>query len=238
MDKIIMDKSNSFEELMLGDTILYNIIEELKHLKLSPKDYINIANSLLDLAINKPEEKPITSANYITDRKITFPLKYEDIAIRRLNYSKDLKVIKEWTTDNFGKEFLLSRIDNKETHVEDLLNDKQNIFGIIETQSKVLIGILGFLHYDIENGKDELRKLIGNSDYRGKGLGKKATKLWISYGLNLLKLRKIYIYTFETNLRNIRINSELGFILEGIFKAENIYNGEAKDIIRMALVAQ
>jgi len=235
-----MDKPNSFEELMLGDTILYNIVQELKHLKLLPRDYINIANSLLDLAINKPTEKPVTSNNFITNEKINFPLHFEDISIRHLNYSKDAKIIKEWTSNDFGKEFLLSRIDNKETNVDDLLNDKQNIFGIIETLEldKMPIGILGFLQHDKVNNKAELRKLIGNSDFRGKGLGKKATKIWISYGLNTLKLRKIFIYTFETNLRNIRINSELGFNLEGIFKAENIYNGEAKDIIRMALVAK
>lgn len=232
-----MDKPNSFEELMLGDTILYNIVQELKHLKLLPRDYINIANSLLDLAINKPAEKPVTSDYYITNKKNNFPLHFEDILIRQLNYSKDVKLLKEWTSNDFGKEFLLSRIDNKETKVEELLSDKQNIFGIIESTSKVPIGVLGFLQHDIVNNKAELRKLVGNSDFRGKGLGKKATKLWISYGLNSLKLRKIFIYTFETNLRNIRINSELGFNLEGIFKAENIYNGEAKDIIRMALIA-
>lgn len=233
-----MDKPNSFEELMLGDTILYNIIEELKHLKLLPRDYINIANSLLDLAINKPSKEPVTVNNYITNEKTKFPLHFEDISIRHINHSKDLRTLKEWTSNDFGKEFLLSRIDNKETHVEELLSDKQNILGIIETSEKVPIGILGFLQHDKVNNKAELRKLIGNNDFKGKGIGKKSTKIWISYGLNTLMLRKIFIYTFETNLRNIRINSELGFSLEGIFKAENIYNGEPRDIIRMALLAK
>lgn len=233
-----MDIPDNLEELVLKETILNNIIQELKHLKLSSKEYINIANSLLDLAINKPADESISAKYFITTEKINFPIHYEDILIRHFNYSKDAKIFKEWTSDDFGKEFLLSRIDNKETNAEDLLNDKQNIFGIVETLNKVPIGILGFLHYDKVNNKAELRKLIGNTNFREKGFGKKATKIWISYGLNTLKLRKIFIYTFETNLRNIRINSELGFNLEGIFKAENIFNGQIRDIIRMALIVK
>ena len=76
--------------------------------------------------------------------------------------------------------------------------------------------------------------MIGEQSFRGQGLGKRSTQLWLNYGLNGLKLRKIYLYTFDTNLRNIRINREMGFQLEGVFRQENIDNNIPKDIIRMA----
>jgi diamine N-acetyltransferase len=98
------------------------------------------------------------------------------------------------------------------------------------------IGIMAFLHFDKKNNKAELRKLIGDYDFRGKGLGKKSTKLWLNYGLNGLNLRKIYLYTYDTNLRNIRINRDMGFQLEGVFKQENIDNNVPKDILRMAYI--
>jgi len=229
--------TNNIEEMLFNDTILQHIVQELKQYKLSPKDYINIANQLLDLAINKPVQNQGTPPAVISDKSIKLPIEYEDIVIREFDFKKDSILLNEWTQNDYGKEFLLSRIDDKENTVENLLNDKLNLFGIIESIDKIPLGILGFLNMDHLNNKAELRKLIGNNDFRGKGYGKKATKAWISYGINTLKLRKIYIYTYDTNLRNIRINRELGFNLEGIFKAENISNGEIQDIIRMALIS-
>ena len=228
---------DNIEQMLFDDTVLKNILEELNHLKLNPKDYITIANHLLDLALNKstisPSE-PIISSN----KKVNLPIDLDDISIRKFNRSKDAALLTEWTNNDYGREFLLSRIDNREITVSDILNDELNIFGIIEADDKIPIGVLGYLNYDKINNKSELRKLIGNKNYTGKGIAKKATNAWISYGITSLNLRKIYIYTYETNLSNIRINRELGFNLEGILKAENIYNGEAKDIVRMALIAK
>ena len=155
----------------------------------------------------------------------------------KIKTRKHRNLLQEWTKTEYGKEFLLSRIDNVEKNLDDLLNDESNIFGMIEASDKTPIGVMGFLNYDKLNNKAELRKLIGNNEYIHKGFAKKATEAWLSFGLNTLKIRKIYIYTFDTNLRNIRINRELGFNLEGIFKAENIYNGTARDILRMSLLS-
>jgi len=233
-----METTDILEQNLFHEAVVGNVIDELKKLKLAPKDYINIANALLDLALNKTIEKTNNLEHLLSNNKFNFPITYEDIVIRKLNFSKDKKLIETWTSSDFGKEFLLSRIENIESKVEDLLQDEKNIFGIVETPNKIPFGVLGFLNYDKVNKKAELRKLIGNDEYRRKGFGKKATKVWISYGLNTIGLRKIYIYTFDTNLRNIRINKELGFNLEGMFKAENICGEEIKDIIRMALIAK
>lgn len=233
-----MDESIRLEHSFLTQTVLENTISELKKIKLESKDYINLANSLLDIAINgyRSEQNEVT--DYQVDGKIDFPISYEDIIINKFSSKKHKKLLEEWTGNDFGKEFLLSRIDNVEKNLEDLAKDESNIFGIIETKEKIPIGVMGYLHYDQINNKAELRKLIGNRNFSGKGFGKKATKAWISYGLNKLKLRKIFIYTYDTNLRNIRINRELGFNLEGVFKSENFYKGEPKDILRMALITK
>jgi RimJ/RimL family protein N-acetyltransferase len=234
-----MDDSIHIQNSFLTETVLNNTITELKKLNLSPKDYVNLANALLDIAINGHKTPQVEEeVNYSIDKKIDFPIRYEDITINKFDNKKHKKFLEEWTNNEFGKEFLLSRIDNVERSLDELINDKANIFGIIETQDKVPIGVLGYLHYDKLNNKAELRKLIGNRDYSGKGFGKKATKAWVTFGLNKLKLRKIFIYTFDTNLRNIRINRELGFNLEGVFKAENLDKDTPKDILRMALITK
>ena len=234
-----MEDSIHIQNSFLTETVLNNTIKELKKLNLSPKDYVNLANALLDIAINGHKTPQVEEeVNYLIDKKIDFPITYEDITINKFDKKKHKKFLEEWTNNEFGKEFLLSRIDNVERSLDELINDKSNIFGIIETQDKIPIGVLGYLHYDKLNNKAELRKLIGNRDYSGKGFGKKATKAWVTFGLNKLKLRKIFIYTFDTNLRNIRINRELGFHLEGVFKAENLDEDTPKDILRMALITK
>lgn len=229
--------TDDIERMLFTDTVLKTVVEELSHFNLTPKEYITLANQLLDKAINKTEIAQSPTPEY-SNKKISLPIKLDSVTIRKFNYLGDTKLLKEWTQSDYGKEFLLSRIDNKELTVDDLVNDKLNIFGMIESSEKVPIGVLGFLNYDRDNNKAELRKLIGNYDYKEKGLAKRASAAWISYGISNLKLRKIYIYTYDTNIRNIRINRELGFKLEGIFKEENLYNGEPRDIIRMALLAK
>lgn len=232
-----MNETIQLEDALLTDTILDRTIEDLKHLKLTSKEYVNIANALLDLAINGHRTIELPDSEFLTDLKLDFPIHYDDILIEKFKPKKHKKLLQAWTETEYGKEFLHSRIDNIERSLDDLLNDETNIFGIIQIADKTPIGVMGYLNYDSANNKAELRKLIGASEYMHKGYGKKASEAWISYGLHTLKIRKIYIYTYDTNLRNIRINRELGFNLEGIFKAENIYDGTAKDIIRMSLIA-
>ena len=233
-----MNETIQLEDALLTDTILERTIEDLKHLKLTSKEYVNIANALLDLAINGHRSIYLPDGDFLQDMKLDFPISYGDIVIEKIKPRKHKKLLQEWTESEYGKEFLLSRIDNVERSLDDLMNDESNIFGIIETKDKTPIGVMGYLNYDKENNKAELRKLIGDTEYTHKGYGKKASEAWISYGLHTLKIRKIYIYTFDTNLRNIRINRELGFNLEGIFKAENIYDGAARDILRMSLITK
>lgn len=231
-----MEESIHLQNSFLTETVLSTTINELKKLNLSSKDYVNLANSILDIAINGNKVNQVEEVDYLIDEKIDFPITYEDIVIIPFENKKHKKLLNEWTSSESGKEFLLSRIDNVERNLDELINDKGNIFGIIQTKDKTPIGVMGYLHYDKLNNKAELRKLIGNRDYSGKGFGKKATKAWITFGLNRLKLRKIFIYTYDTNLRNIRINRDLGFNLEGVFKAENLDKDVPKDILRMALI--
>jgi RimJ/RimL family protein N-acetyltransferase len=228
--------TNEPHELVFQDTIFKSILDELRKFHLQPKEYIALANGLLDIAIeSKPNVGSDGLSEPIVPKQGKLPLVYEGIRIRELRIRDDLDRIRGWTAKGPGREFLLSRIENIERRLEDLLSDGKNIFGMIETGG-VPIGIMGYLNHDPVNKKAELRKLIGEHEYRGHGLGKKSTKLWLSYGIHTLELRKIYLYTFDTNLRNIRINQELGFKLEGIYRAENIIDGMPKDVLRMSIL--
>lgn len=220
------------------DIIIQSVIYVLKKFDLQPKDYINVANALLDMAINPKDDRPHkTFENIDIKPGSKLPVTFEDITIRAVNLDKDKQKILGWLEDIQGRDFFLSRIDDIELATDVIIKDPKHIFGLVLKDGNP-IGIMGFMNIDSKNKKAELRKIIGELDYRGKGFGKKATNLWLSYGIHCLNLRKIYLYTFDTDLRNIRINLDMGFQLEGIFRKENLYTDGPKDILRMAYLVE
>ena len=233
---MLSKETEPLNEELTRDIIFKGIINELNNFHLPPKEYISLASSILDLATKSQSNNVKPQVEKITNFFTSLPIVFEELKISELNYKKHKKIIYKWIEGDSGSDFIHSRIDDIEFNLDDFFLNKKNIFGLIETEN-IPIGLMGFLHYDDKNNKAELRKLIGEKDYRGKGMGKKSTTLWLNYGLHGLNLRKIYLYTFDTNLRNIRINREMGFQLEGVFKQENIDNNVTKDIIRMAYLA-
>lgn len=228
-------KNSELDKKFAVEGVLKVISNELAGLDLSTSDYIQFANSILDSALKKDPDHPDAASLY--QLKLSkLPLATDQFYIRACEPEKDYPVFKKWTEDERGREFLLSRLENNFEQPEKLFFNDVNLFGIVCLPAGRPIGIVGFLNYHQKQKKAELRKLIGEPGYRGKGLGKKASRLWLGYGLYALKLRKIYLYTFDSNLRNIRINEELGFKLEGVFRAEHLINGEPKDILRMSLL--
>ncbi len=219
------------------EVIINSVIYVLKKFDLQPKDYIHVANALLDMAINPGSNEPHKMFEQVEIKSGKLPVTYEDITIRAINLEKDKQKIVGWIEDIQGRDFFLSRIDDIELATDVIIKDPKHIFGLVLKDGEP-IGIMGYMNYDAKNRKAELRKIIGELDYRGKGYGKKATNLWLSYGIQSLNLRKIYLYTFDTDLRNIRINLDMGFQLEGIFRKENLYSDGPKDILRMAYVVE
>jgi len=204
-------------------------------------DYVKFVNVLLDNVMGE-ENKTKISSNLKFDRieqdlneLVSPPVVGKNIIVRLMDKKKDRKFFEQWLKDDAGKRFLLSRITAREMSIDELLNADNNIIGIITLKDETPIGSVAFLNYDVNHLKTELRKLIGNIKYRGKGYAKEATKLWIKYGFCNLDLKKIYLNTFDTNIRNIRLNEEVGFRVEGILHNEVFVDGEYKDVLRMGL---
>lgn len=229
---------NQINPEITKDIIINSVIYVLKKFDLQPKDYIHVANALLDMAMHSKDE----AKGKIFDRialkpEQRLPVSFEDITIREINLNKDKQKIIGWIENIQGRDFFLSRIDDIELATDAIIKDPKHIFGLVLKDGNP-IGIMGYMNFDSKNRKAELRKIIGELDFRGKGYGKKATNLWLSFGIQCLNLRKIYLYTFDTDIRNIRINLDMGFQLEGIFRKENLYSDGPKDILRMAYLVE
>jgi RimJ/RimL family protein N-acetyltransferase len=100
---------------------------------------------------------------------------------------------------------------------------------------KDLAGFIGAENIDTESGHLEMRKLVGDAAMHGKGIGKRATFLFLYYVFVIRKFRKVYLHSFDINIRNLNLNGKFGFELEGVFLEEAKIENTWRDVIRMAL---
>jgi len=222
------------------ETVARNFFKEASAYGFKQVDYVRFVNLILDWAMQRQgkeggPEKSKRGRRYSRSSKLRLPLKSDRIHIRALSRDEDKKIFEKWLEDEFGRYFLLSRTTAKILDFHRLVETDSNIVGVITKPDHTPVGLVAFLDYNAQQEKAELRKLIGEPDMRGMGLGKEATQLWIAYGCSKLKLKKIYLNTFDTNIRNIKLNEELGFRVEGILRNELIIDGEYKDVLRMGL---
>lgn len=216
------------------EAVARSLYRETNHYGFKQVDYLRFVNLLLDMSLKTDENKLNLLSEIKYDNEILkIPLIGDRVDIRHFDKKNDIELLDKWVDDNKGRYFLLSRLSAKKLTIENLIENKQNFFGVITLKDKVPIGLLAYFNIDHFQHKAELRKLIGEPAYRGKGFAKEATKLWLQYGISTLKLKKIYLNTLDTNIRNIKLNEELGFKVEGILRNECYIDGKYHDILKM-----
>jgi RimJ/RimL family protein N-acetyltransferase len=216
-----------------------NFHREARNYGFQDADCLRFVNVFLDLVMkndkNSSDQFSVLNWSRSSGHYAKLPINEAQLCIREYHESTDAPYFADWLGDEYGRYFLLSRLSLHRTEFHDLVNDPTNIIGTITLPDGLPIGAVAFLKHDRLSKKAELRKIIGNQEYRGKGFAKLATRLWIEYGLFGLGLKKIYLNTLNTNIRNIRINEELGFKVEGILHNEVFIDGVFQDVLRMSL---
>lgn len=223
------------------DILSRNFFKEAIHYGFRYEDYLRFVNTLLEYAIESKNGQPISVENdqngfFENLKSWKLPLETKNLIIREFNKNEDKELLEAWMKDKYGRHFLLSISSSNQHTIENVISLRKNILGIVTLKDGRPIGTVAFLNYDSDNRKAELRKLIGEPEFRGKGFGKEATKYWIHYGFENLNLKKIYLNTTDTNFRNIKLNEELGFKVEGVLRDEVIFDKLPHDVLRMGLV--
>lgn len=88
-------------------------------------------------------------------------------------------------------------------------------FVIENLESSTEVGICQLETIDWVHRNAELRILIGNPDYRGRGLGSEAIRLLCEFGFNDLNLHRIHLQVFAKDTGAIVAHEELGFKEDG-----------------------
>lgn len=201
-------------------------------------DYLRFVNAILDISMKNSKAMEGNHHSNAAPPAVVpccdLPLEGERITIRNLN-DNDIELLKSWVEDPSGREFLLSRTTARAVQVESFTHDPSCILGIITLKTSEAIGAVAYCDHNEQQHRAELRKLI-SAPYRRRGFALEASRLWIVYGIQKLKLKKIYLSTLNTNIRNIKLNEELGFQVEGILRGEVYFDDRYHDLLRMGLV--
>ena len=97
------------------------------------------------------------------------------------------------------------------------------------------IGFMGLSNISKPNKNADLFIVIGEEEYRGKGVGKIAMEWIIDYGFKKLKLHKINLGVIKDNIPAVNLYKSLGFVTEGVMRDEVFYKGKSHDFLSMAI---
>jgi len=215
---------------------------ELINYGVNEAEVLKVAGHLLDNVLHKsgPANKTVEFYNKLFTIQ---DVHNEWAAARRLTVhglsilpfeEKIVPQIAEWLLAPAVRENFYPKFPESEAGLRAYFQSPVREYFSIWNEGK-LAGIMGADHIDAESGRVEMRKLVGETAMRGKGIGKRATFLFLYYVFVVRKFRKVYLHSLDINIRNLNLNGKFGFELEGVFLEEVMVGGKMRDVVRMAL---
>jgi RimJ/RimL family protein N-acetyltransferase len=239
--KIDRQKKNQLLKLVTN-----SFYKELVNYGVNSGDIVTVSVNLLDYVTghNKNSKEDVYYSNIFSCQTVenhwaeSQTLKFQDISLQPIR-PEQVRQVSEWLkNDELSQTFIGFFPKNSEELVNYMCyNENRSYFGVFLEPGE-LIGFIGADNVDHLSFKLEMKKLIGNPAYRNRGLGKVSTFLFLYYVFMIGGFNKVYIYSLDTNIANININSKFGFDLEGILYRDVFVRDEFRDVLRMGLLKQ
>ncbi len=226
--------------------VTHSFFKELVNYGVTETDIINVSTQLLDHVLKR---KPLNNNNGYYDRDFSISqivdlwqrekkIHLKDVHIEPLK-EQEIPQVCQWLEQReISQTFIRFFPKDEKKLLEYLLKTPSRNYFAVKYLEKHLVGIIGAEKIDEENKKLEMKKFIGASEFRNRGIGKLSTFLFLYYAFEILDFQKIYIYSLDTNIKNINLNSKFGFELEGILYSEVIVDGKPRDVLRMGLLRE
>ena len=100
------------------------------------------------------------------------------------------------------------------------------MFGVYDNETQEYIGNARLSSIDYDKSEAAYGRLIGNSNYHGRGLGTEVLKLLSLFAFNDLGLKRIYTGVNSKNLASIKSNLKAGASIERIEKKIDAFGKE------------
>ena len=108
------------------------------------------------------------------------------------------------------------------------------IFAIETNRNQKHVGNIWLWNIDWRHRKAEIRVVIGEKNYTGKGYGSEAISLITQFAFERLNLHKVYAYVIGFNKRAKMAFEKTGFIVEGVLKRDRFIKGKYEDVFLLA----
>lgn len=109
---------------------------------------------------------------------------------------------------------------------------------IIDKADAKPVGSVYYRDIDNHNRSAEYGIFIGEESARGKGLGTETAKLFTDFGFAELQLHRISLRVLAENTAARRSYEKAGFVQEGVFRDMELLDGEYRDVVFMARLAE
>lgn len=156
-----------------------------------------------------------------------------EISIRKFERSDIPKKV-EWINNPENNKFLHYDIpicvEKTEKWFDSHIGEDTRYDAVIEADG-VPVGTIGLLSIDRKNGKAEYYIAMGETDYKGKGVAKEASRLILEHGFEKLGLNRIYLFTEIENTAAQKLFERVGFVREGVIRQDIISHGKYVDRI-------
>lgn len=237
-----VNKQKQNEILKLVTNSFY---KELKNYGVDSSDIVTVSVNLLD-HITKDKNSSLDGSDYYNDEfkldqvvddwngkeKVSF----NGVSLSPI-HSNHISIVRKWLQSADIDHTFIGFFPKDEQRLHDYLIEKSDHkYFAIYSDTKHFVGIIGAENIDHNFKKLEMKKFVGDSEYLGKGVGKLATFLFLYYTFNIMNFNKVFIYSLDTNIKNINLNTKFGFGLEGILYGEVCLNGKFRDTLRMGLL--
>jgi RimJ/RimL family protein N-acetyltransferase len=218
--------------------------KELIKYGVNSSDIISVSMNLLDYATESTDETKVDLKkiydfdvkNVQNNWSAKEEIRLDDVSIKRLKENQ-IKKIAEWLKQKEINDTYISFFPKELNELKSyLFNREDKTYFSIHYKEDNFVGIIGAERINTQFKKLEMKKFLGEKKYRGKGIAKSATFLFLYYVFELLQFNKVFIHSMDTNIKNINLNNHFGFSLEGLLSREVSLNGAFHDVIRMGLL--
>lgn len=155
--------------------------------------------------------------------------------------ASDLEVRTKWLQNPLVSKNLGWRVrqgttlSEQKNWFEKYQSDESREIFVIEADGRA-VGTVGLTDINPVDRNAELYLVMGEDDYRNKGIGREACEYIIQYGFESLKLHKILLIVNSYNAPAIHLYKSIGFIEEGILKEDIFFEGQYFDEIYMGII--
>lgn len=216
--------------------------QEMIDYGVSPQEMVRVSSHVLDFAMSEELQRPPRTGEPMESLSLGnvqvsgASYEMEGLSIRPFSDAY-LSPVRDWVARDDIQTSVLVPYPTDLEELRRYLAASDRAYHVICIEEEP-VGMIGAEEIDECSRRLEMRKFIGVKRFRGRGIGTRATFLWLHHVFDVLDFNKVYIHTHHTNVRNINLNCSLGFELEGVLSQERFVRGTYVDILRMGLLRE